>query len=68
MRTHQQIIKDIGGPAAIARVVGAEPGAAKHWSRLDSIPAKYWAALSAEKLATTDELATALARKGEAAA
>ena len=71
MRTHEQIITDVGGPTAIARIAGAEAGAAKQWRRNDSIPARYWAAIAAADVASLDELAEAAAAKatphGEAA-
>lgn len=63
MRTHQKIIEDAGGPSAIAKVTGAEPGTAKQWKRLDSIPAPYWAAINEAKLATLEELADAAATR-----
>lgn len=67
MRTHKQIIIDIGGPAAIAKIVGADPNTAKPWPRNDSIPSKYWKALVAAGHASWDELGTAAALKAGAA-
>lgn len=66
MRTHQQIIGDIGGPAAIARIVGADPGTAKQWRRNNSIPSKHWKALVAAGFASWDELGTAAAQRAGA--
>lgn len=63
MRTHEQIIADIGGPAAIAKIVGAEPGAAKQWRRNKNIPSKHWKALVAAGCASWDELGTDEARR-----
>ena len=66
MRTHQQIIADIGGPAAIARIVGAEANAAKQWRRNDSIPAKHWHAIVEAGRASWAELGAATAKKAGA--
>jgi len=70
MRTHHQIIADANGPAAIARVVGVDPGLAKQWKRNGSIPAPYWSGLAAAGVATLEELADAAAarRSGSEAA
>lgn len=59
MRTHRQIIKDAGGPAAVAGAVGAEPNTAKQWGRNNSIPGRYWDALAVAKMASLEELAKA---------
>lgn len=63
MRTHRDIIEGAGGPSAIAKATGAEPGTAKQWKRLDSIPAAYWAAIDASGIATLRELAEAAANR-----
>jgi hypothetical protein len=67
MRTHQQIINDAGGPAAVARAVNADPGTAKQWRRLNSIPATYWAEVARQKIATLDELAAGAEARRNAA-
>lgn len=66
MRAHHEIIADIGGPAAIARIVGADPNSAKQWRRNDSIPAKHWHALVAAGKASWAELGAATAAKAGA--
>lgn len=63
MRTHQQIIIDAKGPAAVARIIGAASGTVKQWRRTDSIPAPYWQAFAHHELATLNELAAAAARR-----
>lgn len=63
MRTHKQIIKDAGGPSAVAKVVVAEANTAKGWSRSNSIPAMYWEPIVAAHLATLEELAAAAAAR-----
>lgn len=65
MRTHQQIIKDAGGPTSVAKVANAEPGTVKQWRRLDSIPGRYWVDLAAAGLATMDELGQAAKAKAQ---
>lgn len=65
MRTHQQILKDAGGPAKVAGIVGAQAGTAKQWGRADSIPAPYWASFAANGFATLEELAEAAAKRLE---
>jgi hypothetical protein len=66
MRTHSQIIADIGGPAAIGKIVGAEANTAKQWKRLDSIPSKHWYALVEAGKASWAELGKAAALKAGA--
>lgn len=61
MRTHEQIIIDANGPSALGRLIGVDPGTAKQWKRLNSIPGRYWAALAEAKVATLEELANAVA-------
>lgn len=67
MRTHEQIIRDAGGPTAIARLAQADPNRAKQWVRNKSIPGRYWAAIAANGGASLEELATAAADEGQAA-
>ncbi|MGX1801022.1 carph-isopro domain-containing protein, partial [Brevundimonas naejangsanensis] len=62
MRSHDQIIIDAGGPSAVARKVGANPGTVKQWRRVGSIPAPYWQAFAQLNFATLDELAVAVAK------
>lgn len=64
-RSHSDIISDGGGPAAIARMVSANPGTVKQWRRTDSIPAPYWVAFVDADLASLEELAMSAARRIE---
>lgn len=57
MRTHEEIIADAGGPAALGRMVDADPNTAKKWKQNKSIPAAYWADIARRGLATLEELA-----------
>lgn len=66
MRTHTEIITATGGPAAIAKIVGADPNSAKQWRRNDSIPSKHWHALVAAGHASWAELGAATALKAGA--
>lgn len=65
--THRGIIDRAGGPAAVGRKINVEPNTTKAWKRLDSIPAAHWQALAQAGIATLDELASAAARRLEAA-
>jgi hypothetical protein len=66
MRTHEQIITGAGGPAALARVLGVDPGTAKQWKRNKSLPSKHWKAIVAAGLASWEELGTDAALRGGA--
>lgn len=57
MRSHEDIIADAGGPAALGRKVGADPNTAKKWKQNGSIPSAYWAEISRQEIATLEELA-----------
>jgi hypothetical protein len=59
MRTHTQIIRDAGGPSALARAIDVDPNTAKAWTRSDSIPGRYWALIAEAKMASLEELAEA---------
>lgn len=63
MRSHQQIIKDAGGPTSLAKAISADPNTAKAWGRSNSIPAPYWSAVALANLATLEELAIAAAAR-----
>ena len=64
MRSHTDIIAAAGGPSRLARVLKAPSGRAHQWKRLDSIPPRYWPALAGRGLASLEELAAAVARRG----
>ena len=66
MRTHEQIIEAVGGPAALAKIVGATPGAAKQWRRTKNIPSKHWHALVEAGIASWSELGGDEARRSGA--
>ena len=85
MRSHRQIIDDAGGASALAAEVfphlptgrwsdaRALANTVQAWKRQaggkGSIPSEYWAILSAQKVASLDELAAGAAQRlGEAAA
>lgn len=59
MRTHEQIIIDAGGPAAVSKLVPAAAGTVKQWRRTNSIPAPYWRSIADHGLASLEELADA---------
>ncbi|MHC3128146.1 hypothetical protein OB03_13065 [Brevundimonas sp. GN22] len=67
MRTFSDIIRDAGGPTALARTLGEDPNNAHAWKRCDSIPATRWAAISKANIASLDVLAAAAAEKLKAA-
>ena len=59
MRHFTQIIRDAGGPTALAKAVGEDPNTVHAWRRGDSIPAPRWNAVVSAGLATLQELADA---------
>ena len=59
MRSHSKIISDAGGPAGLARALGAPYNRVRQWPISDSIPAPYWTAVVACGLSTLAELAAA---------
>ena len=72
MRSHRTIIADAGGPTAFGSKIAVTGNTVKQWARGDSIPARYWRDVTAQGLATSDELIEAAAQKravagGEAA-
>lgn len=42
MNTFRGLIEELGGPAAVARAAGGEPGAGRQWKARNSIPPTYW--------------------------
>lgn len=70
MRTHSDIIRDAGGARAVHDLLGLidKIHTVRSWVQRDSIPPEYWSRLAALGVATTDELAAAVAREAEKAA
>ena len=62
MRTHEQIIRDVGSPSSMAKATGATPGAVKQWRKNSSIPGPYWQAVADHGWSTLEELAAAVAK------
>lgn len=65
--SHRAIIARANGPTAVGREINVDPNTVKAWSRLDSIPAPHWQAITDAGLATLEELAAAAAAKSRAA-
>ena len=61
MRTHEQIIKDADGPAALHDKLGYEGRihTVRSWAQRGSIPRDIWPDLARLQLATIEELALA---------
>lgn len=67
MRSHFTILKDAGGPHAVAQLISEKSGEAlatvqsrvRGWSLSDSIPGEYWPVLEDLKVAALAELAGA---------
>lgn len=45
VQTASDIIKELGGPNAVAAGIGAPLGTVSAWSTRDSIPSDYWSSL-----------------------
>lgn len=65
MRTHQQILKDVG-PVNVPSRLGREDlkvWTIRSWAHRDSIPGEWWSAFARAEIASLEELAEAAARK-----
>lgn len=63
MRTHNQIIKDAGGPATVQLFFRDVPIATiRGWVQRRSIPSEYWMAFDTLGWASLTELAAAVAK------
>ncbi len=63
MRTHRQIIKDVGGPAALSEHLGLSINTATAWRHRASIPATHWLEFQRRGWASLEELAAYAAQK-----
>lgn len=61
MRSHNQIVKDIG-PVELAALTGRPITTVRSWAQRDSIPADCWFPIVAEGLATAAELMASAAK------
>lgn len=66
MRTHHQIISDVGGYRALAERLGQPAERVRFWERRRTIPPEQWKAISDAGLATLEELAEAAAERAAA--
>lgn len=68
MRTHRQILKDVG-PTNVPARIGREDlkvWTIRSWGHRDSIPSEWWMAFARAEITTLEELAEAAARKSAA--